>query len=345
MGIPNLYLCAAGPKQSHSSMNEFGETPLAYAPTIRLANGEEVVPQQYMNVDRTLNNLANVLTHIAVPKGYQLFAGQDDSCLFVIVGVVGKENYPGSAEIAQRDKMVYGRRWLIEPTTPTSEIVQTSMLAIKKVREHEVRELLTVSIDGGRRRTTPFNCHLDLPLLVGNQAALYGSRARVNSSALSVEAQLKALTFAGYKFEINQQVTLGDKQLYELMLVGKSTHFPELANSTIALVCEHPSQQDLLHQLIAALILSSDRYVEEHFAFKGFKRFSHNVDPIGLAKFSYETRNVETTDPRFDRGFEAMSYDVDASKAPVYNNGELGRQQRALVSSYDNLGGYLPLEK
>lgn len=339
MSVPILHLIPKQFEGSKPKQNEFGETALAFAPTIRLSSGEDAVPQQYLDVDRKLDNLSNVLAHISVPKGYQLFAGQEGSCLFLIVGVIGKENYPASREMAQLDKMVYGRRWLIEPTTPTSEIVQTSLLAIKKVREHEVRELLTVRIDQGSHATTPFNCHLDLPLMAGNQSTL------ASASALNVEAKLLDLKFVGYRFEIQHQTTLANKWLFELRFVGNSSHFSELANSSITVVCEHQDQRDFLHQLIAALIARSDRYVEESVAFKGFKRFSYSLDPIALSEFSYQTRNVNITDTRFDKSFENMSYKVDASKAPFYNDGELGRKQRELVSSFDNLGGYLPLEK
>lgn len=339
MSVPILHLISKQLDAKHARQNEFGETPLEFAPTIRLSNGEEAVPQQYLDIDRKLDNLSNVLAHISVPQGYQLFAGQEGSCLYLIVGVIGKENYPATPEIAKMDKMVYGRRWLIEPTTPTSEIVQTSLLAIKKVREHEVRELLTVRIDQGSRVTTPFNCHLDLPLMAGNKSTLG------KAPALDVDEQLKGLAFAGCTFEIHGQAVLGDKIIYELSVIGTSSHFPELENGSITVVCEQPSRADFVHQLVLSLIARSDRYIDETVAFKGFKRFSHSLDPIELARFSFQTRNVKVTDSRFDKGFENMSYKVDASKAPLFNDGELGRQQRELVASFDNLGGYLPLEK
>jgi len=344
MSVPVLRLISTKSDGNQPKQNDFGETPLAYAPTIRLSNGEDAVPQQYLDVERTLSNLSNVLAHISVPRGYQLFAGQEGSCLYLIVGVVGKENYPPNAATAKLDKLVYGRRWLIEPTTPTSEIVQTSLLAIQKVREHEVRELFSVRTSQGSKATcvtTPFNCHLDLPLMAGNRSML--SR-EPSAPMLDVAAQLKDLKFADYTFELQRQILFAGKPIFELRVLGYSQHFPELKNESITVVCEQHNCHDFLHQLITVLIAQSDRYVEENFAFKGFKRFSHDLDPVELAKFSYQTRNVKVTDKRFDKGFKDMSYKVDASKAPSYNDGELGRQQRRLVSSFDNLGGYLPLD-
>jgi hypothetical protein len=339
MSAPILNFISKQPVADKPKQNEFGETALAFSPTIRLANGEEAVPQQYLDVDRKLDNLSNVITQVSVPCGYQLFAGQEGSCLYLVVGILGKENYPRSAEMAMKDKIVYSRRWIIEPTTPTSEIVQTALLAVKKAREHEARELFSVRIDQSSRVTTPFNCHLDLPLMAGNESTL------AKASALDVEAQLNDISFAGYTFEIQYKIELGRKRLFELRVVGRSLHFLELEDSSISVICQHHDKRDFVHQLINALIARSDRFVDELVTFKGFTRFSHTLDPIELAKFSYQTRNIKVSDPRFDKNLENMSYKVDASKAPFYNDGELGRQQRQLISSFDSLGGYLPLEK
>ena len=58
----------------------------------------------------------------------------------------------------------------LEPTTPTSEVVQTVLLALKKAREHELREKLFVQINDGAHSATPFNNHQDLPLMAANAA-------------------------------------------------------------------------------------------------------------------------------------------------------------------------------
>ena len=223
MTVPILHIVPQS-QCTQTRENDFGETPLAYAPTVRMSNGKEAVPQQYLDVNRTLSNLSSVLTHISVPTDYQLFAGEEGSCLYLIVGVIGKENYPRSAEAGQMDKMVYGRRWLIEPTTPTSEIIQTALLAIKKVREHEVRELLTVRINQGSRVTTPFNCHLDLPLMAGSKPSFAAAQA------IDVDSQLIDLNFAGYSFSVTQRVQLANK------LVLEPVSYTHLTLPTILLV-------------------------------------------------------------------------------------------------------------
>ncbi len=324
-----------------SNENSFGETPLAYAPSIELSNGEKAVPQQFLDVNRQLDNLCNVLAEISLPASYQLFAGQEASCLYLIVGVIGHENYTGYKASIYDDKIVYGRRWLIEPSTPTSEIVQTALLAVKKVREHEARELLTVRINQGRNVATPFNCHLDLPLMAANTGELLSVDSARDEG---VEELLARVRFAGFSFSVINRHRLSNSRIIELKLEGQSRYFPELGGEIIAVNYCEEHNGDFLHQLMSELIQKGDRHIEESTSFRGFARFSRKINPIDLAKFSYTTRNIKATDPRFDRNFEDMSYKVDAAKAPAYNAGALGEQQRAKVASVDSLLGYLPRE-
>lgn len=334
MSATNLNLLPSNPDHE----NEFGETALNFAPIIRLSNGQCAVPQQYLDVVRNLDNLSNVLAKITTPENFQLFAGQEGSCLFLLVGVIGQENYAENVKVPNQDKIVYGRRWLIEGTTPTSEIVQTAMLAVKKTREHEIRELVSLHINQGENRTTPFNCHLDLPLMVAKQPAMYSQATEL------IEDLLDDIRIAGTELKLLRSIDLGEKRIVEVALKpgSKHCHFPELQDAVLTIVCEQADGHDFLHQLMATLIKHSDRFVEENVSFKGFYRFSHNLDVQKLAEFSYQTRNIKATDKRFNNEFTDMSYRVDAAKAPKYNDGELGRQQRALLAQYDSIGGYMP---
>ena len=40
-----------------------------------------------------------------------------------------------------------------------------------------------------------------------------------------------------------------------------------------------------------------------------------------------------------------MSYEVDASKAPYFSSGELGKKQRMMIDQSGVQNGYLPLEQ
>ena len=207
------------------SGNKYGETPLPYAPKINLTysfsaknqhlndmsssnvnsineDHQEIIPQQYLDVNRSLKSVENILAKISLPDDYLLFAGQHESVIFLQVGIIGYENYPENKEQKESKKIVYGRRWMLEPTTPTSEVVQTAYLAVKKAREHELREHVffttlstTLTAQGNlesqkdtvqkrqNHRTTPFNSHMDLPVMTAYQSDfVMGSINTTNNS-------------------------------------------------------------------------------------------------------------------------------------------------------------------
>ena len=324
------------PNKPHNAANEYGEVALPFAPSVKMQNGETVVPQQYLDVVRTLENLEAVLARLSVPEHFQLFAGQEGPVLFLIVAIVGKENYPQTADLADQSKIVYGRRWLIEKTTPTSEVVQTALLAIKKIREHELREKVTLTINQGTNVTTPFNNHLDLPLFVGNADNFLAQHQ------ISIIEQCKHIKLDGLTIQLKSEHLIADQMLLELELVGEADHFQDLRNTTVVLAITDP--QEFPHALMQALISLSDRMIEESFAFEGCPRFSRRYDIYELARFSYETRNIKSDDPRFESAFKDMSYRVDAAKAPQISVNKLGEQQREFIRNYPSLGGYLPSE-
>lgn len=337
--------------------NEFGETPLRYAPTVRLSNGVKAVPQQYLEVNRSLANLENILARVSVPEGYLLFAGQESNVLFIVVGIVGVENYPRDMHQAERSKIVYGRRWLIETSTPTSEVVQTAMLAIKKAREHELRERFVVRLNTAanslhtKSRTTPFNCHQDLPLMAGARDALVSAEvsAAVSADDSSVEPSLihqllGSLSVDDEPLRLIEITPLGASYVlsFEVIAGRQRSQFNDLQGRPLYAVCDELSTDHVLHRILKTCLAESDRWVEEQVAFMGFARFSERVSPTALAKFSAKTRQVKVSDTRFHAEFSDMSYAVDSAKAPFLNSGELGRRQRVQLASFKNLQGHLP---
>ena len=334
--------------------NCFGERALPYAPKIELADGSSAVPQQFIEVQRDLASVEKILAEISLPDDYLLFAGQIDSVVFLQVGAIGCENYPaGSAESEKSAKIVYGRRWLLEPTTPTSEVIQTAYLAVKKVREHELREhifwLSKKNQQGKMQRATPFNSHLDLPLMAQHRADMYVDEQLLMNSA-DVTSLLTIFRVASYKPELFNMSTLANGEaLFQLKLVlcdvdEKSDEaFPELLNQSLSFVCR-AAENEFLHALFASVLQCSDRYVEQQFAYQGFARFSTELSVQKKADFSFLTRNPKAVDARFKSHFDDMSYEVDASKAPSFNRGALGEKQHCELKAYDDLQGYLPLD-
>ena len=332
------------------SQNRFGETPLPFAPQVKMADGSFVVPQQYLNVTRNLTTLEAVISGISFSDQYPIFAGEISNVLYLQVGVIGTENYPSSAQQASQVKIVYGRRWLIEPTTTTSEVVQTALLAIKKAREHELREKVVITINQGQNKTTPFNTHMDLPQMVGNADMFVPNAQTLQQQIDELE---KTVCVGDLQIRVTNNHALAvNRALVELDLVKSNgldnsdfqAHFPELSGQRLSLLCDTDSSADLLHELMSQLIRISDRHIEETLSFNGFNRFSRTVSINTLAEFSYQSRNVKNKDPRFAEHFKKMSYQVDSSKAPPFAPGRLGDKQRSALEKFDVKAGYAPTQ-
>ena len=330
--LNNLHFASA---DQNIATNGYGETPLPYAPKVEVTSGQFVVPQQYLDVHRTLSNLEEVLANIQVPAPFLLFAGEQDSLLYITVGIIGEENYPSSVDQHQRAKIVYGRRWLIEDTTPTSEIVQTALLAVKKAREHELRERIKVRAASSESFTTPFNNHQDLPLMARSKTNFDRENILTN-----VEAQLSKVCVDGLVANLVRLDKFSECMIAEIKLTGSCKHFQDFENKT--LIVNFETAKEFLHAFTYALIALSDRYVEEALSFEGFTRFSWQIDVFQLAEFSRATRNVHSSSSKFKHAFQDMSYKVDSAKAPKINTGNLGQYQTKLISTYSSLDGYLP---
>ena len=345
--IKNLKLISK--RAQHATV--YGETPLPFAPQISFGEGLAVVPQQYLNVERNIDNIEAILEKIEFSEDYLLFAHQENGVLSIQVGILGCENYPFTQQQQVETKIVYGRRWLIEPTTPTSEVVQTALLAIKKAREHELRENIELRLEG-QYKTTPFNNHMDLPLMNSMADSLYSRDCTEHlndeqSLLLRTKAMIDLIKLKSFDLKLDSVKAFNDqKHLFELSISStkQKVHFPELVGKSIAIICDEFNESVFLHELVNALIKQSDRYIEEHFTFDGFARFSQKVSPQKLAEFSYQTRNIKDKDPRFHKHFRQMSYEVDASKAPFYAHGALGEKQRQAIIKKSVTGGYLPNE-
>lgn len=320
--------------------NAFAETQLPFSPEAVLSNGIKVVPQQYLRVERSRESVENIVAKIEFSEDYIFFVGDDDGVIYIQVGVIGRENYPKDEHQQETAKIVYGRKWLIEVNTPTSEVVQTALLALKKVREHEVREKIFLSIDESNK-TTPFNTHLDLPLMADNRELFIAE-----PSAQSLAEFCTRIHFSGMSIELLETTDLGhDRALLKLQLNAKhEDFFPEYLNQQIHLVLGSETSAELLHELSSALIQISDRQVEEVFSFDGFKRFSREQCPEKLAEFSYASRNVVINQPRFTPLYKQMTHQVDSDRAPEYAITALALQQRAIIAKYSELDGHLPKE-
>lgn len=325
-----------------SCFNEYGESPIPKAPTVSFSNGYTAVPSQYLYFYRDQKNVERIISEIEFEPNFPIFVGNDDGRVYLRVGIIGFENYPRGKLNSQNQKIVYGRAWYIEPNAPTSEVLQTACLALKKAREHELREKLSLQLNNGENKATPFNSHIDAALMV-KVAEVFQAKNAVDFPSyianVLTKLSLNKLTFKllGVKRHSFDQYLVD----IELSKLEKETLFSDFTGLRFSVLCSH-SHAGFLHELIARLIHLSDRYVEEKLSFRGFKRFSYRNCPLAIAQFSLDTRLFNYSCQDFQSDFDNMTYAVDAARIPSISNNEFGEKLKAKLASFGPLDGYLP---
>lgn len=326
-----------------------GERVMSHAPLVRLPSGMDCIPQHYVTYHHDLTSLSEIAARVSFDAHTLVFASQDEHSMHIQIGLIGRENYergPG----ARPAKLVYGRKWRIDADTPSSEIVQTIFLAIKKAREHEVRELLTIR-DGQRgTRSAALSNHLDLPMLVQQRQWLTHVRASDATDAERVQHILAGLRFAERTLHLRSLHFFGGQAWVEVEMgeqaLGRAEEgdLPEFADLRLCVRFDASQPHQLIYELMDALIQHSDRHVEETFVFDGFARFSRQIDPRLLARLSIASRPYrrDQGNTRFYSGFQRANYDTDAGRAPHLGTGALAQRNRRLIEAHPRLQGHMP---
>jgi hypothetical protein len=341
MTIHKIYPGSAG--SDALALLDAAETPMPLAPCIRLANGKYCIPQHYLQYAQTVESVSAILNDIEAVADILLFCGQDEFGLYLQAGSVGHDNYKRKGEPGKR-RIVYGRRWRIDTYIPSSEVVQTAFLAIKKACEHEVRELLTIHDPESGRTGTPFSTHLDLPLMARFPELVMRKANSVDQAVL--ETWLQDVRFDGRNIRLDEvAIRRNGNLVIDLVLAGAAP--PRLRSGdeqlTMTIVLRECSEASLVHEMMNALIRHSDRLVDEQFRYRGFARFSQNVDPARLAQLSVVTRSVGLPDEQFELVRTALNYDTDTRRVPSLGAGKLADRNRHALLQEGELGGHMPV--
>lgn len=321
-----------------------GERAIENAPRLTLRNGRSCIPQHYLQYAHSRDSVEALISDIEFCERYAIFISEDAGGLLLQIGIVGYDNYKSAAKQAG-PKIVFGRKWRVEPNLPTSEIIQTAFLAIKKAREHEIRELFTLSTDG--KTATPFNNHHDLTLMARNADILQPS-APAN---ISLTTALKAIKFDGGIFDVADKETLRNSlTVLTLNFLPKvaGTH-SEFSQEPIILLLKDVTANDLHHALITEMIARSDQFVDETFRYKGFARFSRHHDVAAIAQLSTDLRQRPETllqasgkSEAFTQDFATERYDTDLTRVPqlttsAYSQTLSMRLKKMNLANYDML--------
>ena len=319
-----------------------GEIPLKHAPKIQLNNGALCIPQHYLLYQHSLASVEQIIMDIDYCFRYPVFACQDNTGLYIQVGVVGIDNY-SQKNTDDEIKIVYGRKWRVEPQLPTSEIIQTVFLAIKKAREHEVRELFR--LQNKQSITTPFNNHHDLPLMAKHSALFYSKDNplhRENKKYLLVK-QLASVNYDGAQFKVQQleQRSNGQWLLDIEIIPSRLTQLPEIQPMAVLLQLDSLCPNEMLFKLFESLLKLSDRHVDENFSYQTFARFSNTISLIAIAEFSSQLRNkdVMKKNALFAADLEQANYLTDKTRIPVLNQGKLAEKIKTSLASLGPIAG------
>jgi len=318
-----------------------GEKAMSNSPSVTLENGLICTPQHFLNFEHTLDSLSKIVLDCQYHNHFPIFAYQQQDMLFVQVGIIGKDNYQAGST---NDEIVYGRKWFIDGFTTTSEIIQTIMLAIQKAKEHEIRELLQVV--NNDHTTTPFNCHLDIPLISSVLA-----HQSTNSNPVSLQTNEEAINNAIQKVRF-------DRQSIQLSSVDY------LPNNTIAITCsmekstlnqkffgnleklsfiiEKVTEEAILGQLIDTMILASNQEVKEYFLYKTQNIFSRQTNIALLSTLAIYTRNETFKQGTFGQVFETNNYQTDQRRLPQPATKELYSSLVKSMSQFNIQGGIIP---
>lgn len=328
-----------------------GETAINHAPYIALDNNTQCIPQHYLRYQHDLASVEALIQEIEFHPQYPIFVCQDETGLYLQIGIIGYDNYQARTEQSSY-KIVYGRKWRIESQLPSSEIIQTAFLAIKKAREHEIRELFTLSLNA--KTCTPFNNHHDLPLL---------SRAshqieQKNTSKLdraSIEALLSRIEydkgrFSLIKIEERKNAPIGEQSVSSCLIEliyqpSKQTHLEELAHQPITLILQYADTHYFMFALMQHLIQLSDRQVDESFKFKGVKRFSwHNdIEQIGQVSIQTRDKQIANNNQHLANALAQNNYQTDKTRVPQIMDSLFGSDLKKKLSHFQDLQGILPI--
>jgi hypothetical protein len=319
-----------------------GEFACENAPKTVLDNGKTCVPQHYLEYDHTLLSVEELLLQIEYSDRYPTFVCEDESGLYLQVGIIGEDNYANNI-VGGNSKIVYGRKWRVEPKLPTSEIIQTVFLAIKTAREHEVREKLRLCLYG--KVTTPFNNHHDVNILTNSSLSPIHKVGAISWGELQTEFDNVSYDHANFYIN-NIEKRHSSYWLIELeVLVGDICQQPEIINNQIIILLVNKlSFNELLYQTMDHLIQLSDRHVEEHFKFAGVARFSHEHCVKSIARISANTRLLHKSLSKleFEQDWFKSNYETDLSRVPKIRNSPLSLKIRKQIATFGKIEGVLP---
>jgi hypothetical protein len=313
-----------------------GEKVMPKAPKVLLSNGNYCIPQHYLIYHHTLESVEALICDIEYDPRYIVFATENQGGIYVQIGVVGHDNYyKKSTQKNNELKLLFGRKWRVEAELPTSEVIQTVFLAIKKSREHEIRELFKLTLQDSI--TTPFNTHIDLPLM----AEFYNKRqcAAIPDTKASPEQKiteiLSLITYDHSTITLQEVLQRGNGLWLVDIKINqtKRSTLPEMKSRTLYLQVESLTLNSISRALMEEFIRLSDLHVDQHFSYQGFHRFDPTIDIADIADLSQQTRKHELA-AHFVSEFIKTNEQVDLKRIPTVQAGALAKKHQKIIEQF-----------
>lgn len=313
-----------------------GEKVMSKAPKVQLRNGDYCIPQHYLTYHHTLESVEALICDIEYDPRYVVFATQDQGGIYIQIGVVGHDNYHKKSTQKPNDlKLLFGRKWRVESELPTSEVIQSVFLAIKKSREHEIRELFKLTLQ--ESITTPFNTHIDLPLM----AEFYDKKKCVAMAVIEASPEekinnvLPLITYDHSTVEL-QEVQQRANGLWLVDIKVNQTErstLPEMQDRTLYLQIESLTLNGISRALIQEFVRLSDLHVDQHFSYQNFHRFDPDIDIADIADLSQQTRKHELAS-HFASEFSKTNEEVDLKRIPTVQAGALAQKHKNIIKQF-----------
>ena len=313
-----------------------GEKVMSKAPKVQLSNGDYCIPQHYLTYHHTLESVEALICDIEYDPRYVVFATQDQGGIYIQIGVVGHDNYHKKSTQKPNDlKLLFGRKWRVESELPTSEVIQSVFLAIKKSREHEIRELFKLTLQ--ESVTTPFNTHIDLPLM----AEFYDRKQCVaipdidTSPEKKIAKILPLITYDHSTLSLQEVQQRGNGLWLVDIKVNQTDRstLTEMQDRILYLQIESLTLNGISRALMQEFVRLSDLHVDQHFSYQGFHRFDPAIDIADIADLSQQTRKHELA-AHFASEFSKTNEEVDLKRIPTVQPGALAQKHKDIIEQF-----------
>jgi len=189
-------------------------------------------------------------------------------------------------------------------------------------------------LERGGAVTTPFNNHHDMPLMASQKVSL------MQSTEADILNIIDKLAYDGFGFSnLTVEATRLGPAVVSVSYDGIQDF---LSPGPIVFILNTLDVNAFLRGLMKALIDLSDAHVDAHFKYRGFARFSPEVDTLAIATLSRLTRQspkqVITGKQKakaFAGSFESERYETDMTRIPALDDSEYSKQIRDRLARFD----------